>query len=54
MAGQGFVNFNSLNAKAHLIPATLKIMQNIINIVILTVICHMSETLAQRALRLDR
>ncbi len=54
LAGQGFVNFNSLNAKAHLIPATLKIMQNIINIVILTVICHMSETLAQRALRLDR
>lgn len=54
LAGQGFVDFSSLNARAHLIPATLKIMQNIINIVILTVICHMSESLASKALRLDR
>lgn len=49
----GFINFN-IEAEAHLLPATLKIIRNIINVVMLTVVCHMSEGVAAKALRLDR
>lgn len=50
----GFISFDSINVSAHLLPATLKIIRNILNVVLLTVICHMSEGVAARALRLDR
>lgn len=50
----GFISFNSINVDNHLLPATLKIICNIINVVMLTVVCHMSEGVAARALRLDR
>lgn len=52
--GQGFIDFSDMGVSNHLLPATLKIAQNIINAVILTVICHMSESVGTRALRLDR
>lgn len=52
--GTGFIDFSDINVSNHLLPATLKIIQNIINVIILTVICHMSEGVGTRALRLDR
>lgn len=52
--GGGFVTFSSISVSNHLLPATLKIVRNIVNVVMLTVICHMSEGLAAKALRLDR
>lgn len=52
--GDGFISFDSISVSNHLLPATLKIIRNIINVVMLTVVCHMSEGVAARALRLDR
>lgn len=50
----GFINFSDLNVSNHLLPATLQVAQNIINVILLTVICHMSESVSTKALRLDR
>lgn len=50
----GFISFESILVSNHLLPATLKIIRNIINVVLLTVVCHMTENVANRVLALDR
>lgn len=52
--GGGFITFSDINVSNHLLPATLKIIQNIINVIILTVLCRMSEEVGSKSLRLDR
>lgn len=53
ISGSGFIDFSAISVSGHFLPATLQIVRNTANVVLITVICHMSEGVASRFLGLN-